>query len=567
MKKFTKTIFLVFFTMLCAWNLNAQSHTIILSQVPVDGGTVSGGGYNLPYGSLQTVMATPFPNYVFLYWATEEGALVSCNSIHSFPVTKDYTLVAHFAPNHYHIYLSSNPAEGGTLSGQGIYEYGTELTVTATPHRPYFEFGYWMEEVEGEATIVSEDSAYTFVVERPRNLTATFNLTTDPFEVTVSANPEEGGTVTGGGFYTLNTTVTVTAEPHPDFLFLKWTENGNVISTEAEYSFPMYGPRNLVAHFAPQFCEIKLSKNIEEGGMPLGAGIYPYGQQVFVQTSTNSPEYQFENWTEDGNLITWAPGFWITVTQSRHFVANFRTGIHVLHVYARPYEGGRVFGGGEYPYGERVTISAIPNEGYRFLNWTKYILGEVIEVSTEPDYVVDMLGDVLGNCAFVAYFEAEAKVTIETNMEGGEILGAGAYHIGDEVTVEAIPYSDYTFLNWTTEGKSILSAENPYTFTVTEDVTLVANFKAGALSIDPIDAGVMMIYPNPTNSDLQVVLSDATLKIIEMELYDIAGKKVHQQTVNQSYGTLKMNGLAEGTYMLKLFLDQGEPIVWRVVKN
>ena len=564
MKKFTKTIFLVFFTMLCAWNLNAQEYNITLIPMPVEGGTVSGGGF-YEFGSLVTVSVTPESNYVFLYWANEDGLPVSCDPMYSFPVIQDRTLVAHFAPAQYNITLISMPVEGGIVSGGGYnLPYGSSITVTATPHLPYFEFGYW---TDAEGSIVAEDAEYTFTVTGDRYLIAHFNMTTTPFEVTVSANPEEGGTVSGGGSYTLNTPVTVTAEPNPDFLFVKWTENGNVISTDPEYSFSMLGPRNLVAHFAPQFCEIKLSKNIEEGGMPLGAGIYPYGQQVFVQTSTNSPEYQFVNWTEDGNLITWAPGFWITVTQSHHFTANFRPGIYELALYANPYEGGTGTGGGVYHYGEQVTISAHANEGYRFLNWTKYTLGEPIVVSTEPDYVVDMLGDVLGNCAFVAYFEAEAKVTIETNMEGGEILGAGAYHIGDEVTVRAIPYSDYTFVNWTTKGKDILSAENPYTFTVAEDVTLVANFKAGALSIDPIDAGAMMIYPNPTNSDLKVILNDPALKIVEMELYDLTGKKVHQQIVNQSYGTLQMNSLAEGTYILKLFLDQGEPVVCRVVKN
>jgi hypothetical protein len=52
-----------------------------------------------------------------------------------------------------------------------------------------------------------------------------------------------------------------------------------------------------------------------------------------------------------------------------------------------------------------------------------------------------------------------------------------------------------------------------------------------------------------------------------MERYDLTGRKVHQQTVKQSYGTLKMNELAQGTYILKVYLEQGEPVVWRVVKN
>ena len=52
-----------------------------------------------------------------------------------------------------------------------------------------------------------------------------------------------------------------------------------------------------------------------------------------------------------------------------------------------------------------------------------------------------------------------------------------------------------------------------------------------------------------------------------MELYDIFGKKVHQQTINQSYGTLKINELPQGVYILKVWLSQGEVIVQKVVKQ
>jgi len=52
-----------------------------------------------------------------------------------------------------------------------------------------------------------------------------------------------------------------------------------------------------------------------------------------------------------------------------------------------------------------------------------------------------------------------------------------------------------------------------------------------------------------------------------MELYDLFGKKVHQQTVNQSYGTLTMNELAQGVYILKVQLSQGDVAVRKVVKN
>ncbi|MCL2042075.1 MAG: T9SS type A sorting domain-containing protein [Bacteroidales bacterium] len=77
----------------------------------------------------------------------------------------------------------------------------------------------------------------------------------------------------------------------------------------------------------------------------------------------------------------------------------------------------------------------------------------------------------------------------------------------------------------------------------------------------------LSLYPNPTSSEMTVTLNNPAVKIVAMELYDLFGKKVHQQTVNQSYGTLKMNELAQGVYILKVRLSLGEVVIRKVVKN
>ena len=111
---------------------------------------------------------------------------------------------------------------------------------------------------------------------------------------------------------------------------------------------------------------------------------------------------------------------------------------------------------------------------------------------------------------------------------------------------------------------------NPYeggTVTGEGNLAYVAYFEPAKgeddkLSITPIDAGAMKIYPNPTNSDMTIVLTNSDLKIVEMELYDITGRKVDQQTVNQSSGILNLNEVGDGTYILKLLLDQGDVVTW-----
>ena len=72
----------------------------------------------------------------------------------------------------------------------------------------------------------------------------------ETYTVTATASPTEGGTVTGGGTYAEGTSVTVTAAPNGHNEFLNWTdERGNVVSTEAAYTFTAEGDRTLTANF------------------------------------------------------------------------------------------------------------------------------------------------------------------------------------------------------------------------------------------------------------------------------------------------------------------------------
>ena len=57
----------------------------------------------------------------------------------------------------------------------------------------------------------------------------------------------------------------------------------------------------------------------------------------------------------------------------------------------------------------------------------------------------------------------------------GTAIGAGEYLEGEKATVEATANADYRFVNWT-KGTEVVSTEAAYSFTVTENITLTANF-------------------------------------------------------------------------------------------
>lgn len=66
--------------------------------------------------------------------------------------------------------------------------------------------------------------------------------------------------------------------------------------------------------------------------------------------------------------------------------------------------------------------------------------------------------------------------TVTATAENGTVEGFGEYEEGAEATLTATPAEGYEFVNWTS-GETEVSTANPFTFTVTSDTTLVANFK------------------------------------------------------------------------------------------
>lgn len=60
---------------------------------------------------------------------------------------------------------------GGTVSGAGVFEIGSQVTVTATPNSGY-TFGGWTE--NGSEDVVSRSASYTFTLTAQRDLVASF---------------------------------------------------------------------------------------------------------------------------------------------------------------------------------------------------------------------------------------------------------------------------------------------------------------------------------------------------------------------------------------------------------
>ena len=69
----------------------------------------------------------------------------------------------------------------------------------------------------------------------------------------------------------------------------------------------------------------------------------------------------------------------------------------------------------------------------------------------------------------------DIKYNVSATAENGTVTGAGKYKEGTSATLTATPNARYDFVNWTKGGIEV-STDATYSFKVTEDVELVANF-------------------------------------------------------------------------------------------
>lgn len=224
---------------------------------PSAAGEVTGAG-RYAEGASVTVTASANDGYRFLRW-TENNVEVSTDTSFSFDVTRQRSLVAVFqSVVTVAVTTSSSPAAGGNTSGGGNIPQGDSCTVVATPNAGY-KFKRWTK----NGTQVSTSASYTFTANATQALVAEFEEVVT-VAIATSSSPAVGGTTSGGGNIEQGTSCTIVATPASGYQFVKWTENGADVSTQASYTFTANAAHNFVAVFeegASNFENVKLASN------------------------------------------------------------------------------------------------------------------------------------------------------------------------------------------------------------------------------------------------------------------------------------------------------------------
>lgn len=215
--------------------------SVAVSSNPSIGGLTAGAGI-FDQGTAVTVTAIPNVGYTFTNW-TDNGIVVSTSANYTFVLIGDRTLVANYTlipPTQFAVSLSSSPVEGGSTTGSGSFDTGTNVTVTATANVGYTFVNWTLAGVQ-----VSTNANYTFVLNANTTLVANFVVSTYTLNVTA----QNGSVVKNPDNLTYNNgdNVVLTATPAPGYQFTSWS--GDATGTNNPLTVLMDGNKNITANF------------------------------------------------------------------------------------------------------------------------------------------------------------------------------------------------------------------------------------------------------------------------------------------------------------------------------
>jgi len=504
--------------------INEYNVTIACSNTTT--GTTTGSG-TYTHGTTITISAVANMGYHFVQW--NDG---DTNAIRTITITSDTNFTAMFDINSYNVTILSNDSTMGTVTGSGTYTHGSIATITAMANANY-HFVQWNDG--------NTNAARTITITGDATYTANFAVNT--YTVTVSANDNTMGVVTGSGTYNYGTTATITAIANAGYHFVRWNDG----DTNATRTISVSGNANYIATFAINTYTVTVSANDNTMGTAIGGGTYNYGTIISITAIANTG-YHFVQWSDgDTNAMRT-----IIVTDNVFYTATFAENqqitMYTISVLSANNSMGTVSGSGAYEAGSQITISATPISGYHFVSWN--------DANTDNPRTITVTEDAtyIANFAQDSQIERYTITVLSANDSMGTVSGGGEYEVGTAVTITATPNQGYRFVSWN-DGNT----DNPRTITVTEDATYIANFEE-AIGIEGIDIlSELTFYPNPTSGTITFNRTD----INKVEVLDAVGRTV---AVYENAHIIDISKLTKGYYTMRITTAEGVA-VRKVVRN
>jgi uncharacterized repeat protein (TIGR02543 family) len=226
--------------------------------------------------------------------------------------------------------------------------------------------------------------------------------------------------------------------------------------------------------------------------------------------------------------------------------------------------------GGNYIAGTQVTLTAKPNAGFVFSEWS----GDLTSTENPAKIIMDANKNITANFKRITY-------TLTVNAVNGKVLtdpDGGTYNSGAFVTLDAVPDSGYIFNGW---SGSLTGEQNPALITMNQHKTITALFKqvstTNTTDMFSVQTRLGQIYPNPftTETTIPFELKEASqirisiLNLLGQEVCTIINKYLQPGEYKLNWDGRDINGtlVTEGIYFCRMESDlqtiQVEKIIFK----
>lgn len=369
-------------------------------------------------GSSSSVTASADVGYKFSGWSGDysgnENPLVLNN------LSKDMAISASFIPEKYSVKFKTDGTKGASLSGETTQEVAYAENSTPVTANPPLGLSFLNWTVSG--ILYSADNPLTISnVTKAIEVTANF---TSSVTLVVVATPSGAGTLSPvEGEHAVETFVPfeISAIPAGGFAFQSWKLSGKGLignKNSAQTTLTIYATATITANFTDLFQEMTMTALPPEGGSTLpapGTIEVPTGEWQSIKAIPGE-SYHFVEWSaEPADFAEFASAVLeetnVRLTGNCQITANFaKTPETAQLILAVSPEGAGTVSPTEASTvntGETTNISATPEDGYYFLEWTADNGAIEFADASQPDTSVA----IYGNTVITANFAEDIKTT------------------------------------------------------------------------------------------------------------------------------------------------------------
>jgi hypothetical protein len=474
----------------------------------------------------------------FINWTLNESIVGTTTSM-TITATADAHYIAKFSDiAQYTISASANDdnwgivkvSSKGTVKNPQTVDEGANVLLYAEP-KDGCKFLNWTL----DSKVVSRDQEYYITASKTANYVANFEQI-ETYTVSVSSSDNNMGTaviddgsatgvsskaVTAGG------TLTLKATANPGYKFVKWTCNGKdieggatiTVTATANATYKAYFEKILVTY------TINASVNSTNGTAAASSNSVTEGQSVTL-TATPMNGYRFVNWTKGGEVVSTDNPYTFVPTASGDYVANFEAiPVYNISTSVNGTNGTATTSSNSVTEGQSVTLTATPNDGYRFVNWTKGT--EVVSSANPYTFVPTASGEYMANFEVIPVVTPQYTISVASSDNGfGSVAVlefgtsvSGTVVAGTTLTLVATPIETCKFVKWTCNGQDI---EGGATLEVTasENADYVAVFAVKesyyvSISSNPSGAGEISISVGTNYSETGMYVLEGAIVTLQ----------------------------------------------------